>query len=103
MNAALRLRDRMLGGLLKRVGVLKVKHLVMDGFFGNYATTWLAAEHGLHRISKLRHNAALYLPYSGSKPRRGPTPRYGDRLDYTALPVAAPTSVVSEGRFVTDT
>jgi putative transposase len=82
LNAELSLLDGLLGGLLKRMGVLKVKYLVMDGFFGNYATSWLATEHGLHLISKLRHNAALYLPYTGSKPRRGPTPRYGHRLDY---------------------
>ncbi len=103
LNAELTLLDGLLGGLLKRVGVLKVKHLVMDGFFGNYATTWLAAEHGLHLISKLRHNAALYWPYRGPKPRRGPTPRYGDRLNYAALPLDARTSVVVEGRFVTET
>jgi putative transposase len=103
LNAELTLLDGLLGGLLKQIGVLKVKHLVMDGFFGNYATTWLATEHGLHLISKLHHNAALYLPYSGSKPRRGPTPRYGDRLDYAALPATARTSLVSDGRFVTET
>jgi putative transposase len=103
LNAELSLLDGLLGGLLKRIGVLQVKHLVMDGFFGNYATSWLAAEHGLHLISKLRLNAALYLPYNGSKPPRGPTPRYGDRLDYSALPPAARCSAVVEGRFVTET
>jgi putative transposase len=103
LNAELSLLDGMLGGLLQRISVLKVKHLVMDGFFGNYATSWLAAKHDLHLISKLRHNAALYFPYRGSKPRRGPTPRYGDRLDYAALPLDARTSVVVEGRFVTET
>lgn len=103
LNTEQTLIHGMLSGLLKRIGVLQVKHLVMDGFFGNYATSWLAAEHGLHLISKLRHNAALYLPYSGSKPRRGPTPRYGQRLDYTALPPAARCSVMSEGHLVTET
>lgn len=103
LSAELSLLDGLLGGLLKRISALKVRHLVMDGFFGNYPTTWLAAEHGLHLISKLRHNAALFFPYAGPKPRRGPTPRYGDRLDYTALPLDARTSVVSEGRFVTET
>jgi putative transposase len=60
----------------------------------NMACTW---------ISKLHHNAALSLPYGGTKPRRGPTPRYGDRLDYRALPPDARTAVVREGRFVTET
>jgi putative transposase len=103
LNAELTVLDGLLGGLLKRIGVLQVKHLVMDGFFGNYATTWLAHEHGLHLISKLHHNAALYLPYCGPKPHRGPTPRYGDRLDDRALSPDARTSLVHEGRFVTET
>jgi len=103
LNAELSLLDGLLGSLLKRISVLKVRHLVMDGFFGNYPTAWLAAQHDLHLISKLRHNAVLFLPYTGSKPPRGPTPRYGDRLDYTALPLDARIAVVSEGRFVTET
>lgn len=103
LNAELTVLNGLLGSLLKRISVLKIRYLVMDGFFGNYPTTWLAAEHGLHLISKLRHNAVLYFPYAGPKPRRGPTPRCGDRLDYTALPLEARTSLVSEGRFVTET
>ena len=103
LNAELTVLDGLLGGLLKRIGVLQVRPLVMDGFFGNYPTTWLAAKHGLHLISKLRHNAVLFFPYAGPKPRRDPTPRYGHRLDYRALPLDARTSVVSEGRFVTET
>lgn len=56
---------------------------------------------GLHLISKLRHNAALYFPYSGAKPRRGPTPRYGDKLDYRHLPSHACCQTVTEGHLVT--
>ena len=89
LSAELMVLDGLLGTLLKRIGVLQVRHLVMDGFFGNYPTTWLVGQHGLHLISKLRHNAVLCFPYTGAKPRRGPTPRYGNRLDYTALPPAA--------------
>jgi hypothetical protein len=65
--------------LLRRTGVLHIRHLVMDGFFGNYPASWLAQQHGLYLISKLRADAVLFFPYSGPKPRRGPTPRYGDR------------------------
>lgn len=103
LNAELRLLDGLLGGLLRRIGVLQVRHLVMDGFFGNYPTSFLAARHGLHLISKLRANAVLYFPYAGQKPRRGPTPRYGDRLDYTALPEQARVSSRTDGRFLTET
>ncbi len=58
---------------------------------------------GLHLISKLRHNAALYLPYTGSKPRRGPTPRYGDKLDYTTLAHTACVFAVTEGNVQVET
>jgi hypothetical protein len=54
-------------------------------------------------VSKLRHNAALYLPYSGQKPRRGPTPRYGDKLDYRALPADALVHTLTEATLVTHT
>jgi len=76
---------------------------VLDGFFGNYPATWVTQTCGLHLISKLRHNAALYLPYSGNKPRRGPTPRYGDKLDYTTLPQSARVSAVTEGHMQIET
>jgi len=95
--------ETMLRTLLKRMGTLRVKHLVLDGFFGNYPATWMTRACGLHLISKLRHNAALYLPYSGSKPRRGPTPRYGDKLDYTTLPQTACVSAVTEGNVRVET
>lgn len=101
LNAELRRLDGLLGRLSKQIGVLPVRHLVMDGFFGNYPVSWLAKQHDLHLISKLRSNAVLYFPYSGSKPRRGPTPRYGDRLDYTALPQDRLVATLTEGRFAT--
>lgn len=103
LNAELRLLDGLLGSLLRRIGVLQVHHLVMDGFFGNYPASFLATQHGLHLISKLRSNAVLYFPYNGQKPRRGPTPRYGERLDYATLPEQARLSSVTEGRFLTET
>jgi len=75
----------------------------LDGFFGTYPATWVVRDAGLHLISKLRHNAALYLPYTGAKPRRGPTPRYGDKLDYRQLPATARVKTLTEGQVVTET
>jgi putative transposase len=40
----------------------------------------------LHLISKLRSDAALYLPYDGPYPGRGPHRKYGAKLDPAALP-----------------
>ena len=65
---------------------LTIKHVVLDGKFGNYPSTWTVREAGLHIISKMRSDAALVYPYDGPKPKRGPTPRYGDAVDYTQLP-----------------
>ena len=61
--------------------VLSISYLVMDGHFGNYPSTWLVRQTGLHFISKLRHDAALYEPFSGKYCGRGPHPKYGDKID----------------------
>jgi putative transposase len=80
----------LLQGLLQdvqaRIATLRVKHVVLDGKFGNYPATWAVRQTGLHIISKMRYDAALYLPYEGPKPARGPTTRYGDKLNYPSLP-----------------
>jgi putative transposase len=41
---------------------------------------------GLHLISKLRYNSALYLPYDGPYSGRGPRRKYGQKLDYQNMP-----------------
>lgn len=93
----------MLRTTLQRMVPLKVSYVALDGFFGTYPATWMVRETGLHLVSKLRHNAALYLPYTGPKPQRGPTPRYGDKLDYRALPADALVHTLTEGSLVTYT
>jgi len=60
-------------------------------------------ETGLHIISKMRHDAALYLPYAGPKPRRGPTPRYGQKLNYQQLSPETLCHSVTEGDYRIDT
>jgi len=78
--------ERTVRACLSRIAPLKVKWLVLDGFFGNFPATSMVLGCGLDIISKLRHNAALYLPYTGEKSPRGPTPREGDKLKYAQLP-----------------
>ncbi|NUQ06283.1 MAG: transposase [Anaerolineae bacterium] len=103
LSAELTLLAALLRTILNLIAPLSVKHLVLDGFFGTAPATWMVRDCGLHLISKLRHNAALYFPYTGSKPRRGPTPRYGDKLDYSHLPADACVQTVTEGQIVTQT
>jgi putative transposase len=62
-------------------GVLAVQYLVMDGHFGNYPSAWMVLQTGLHFVSKLRSDAALYEPFTGKYFGRGARPKYGDKVD----------------------
>jgi len=62
-------------------GVLSISYLVMDGHFGNYPSAWMVLQSGLQFVSKLRHDAALYEPFSRKYRGRGPHPKYGDKVD----------------------
>lgn len=62
-------------------GVLAVQYLVMDGHFGNYPSAWMVLQTGLHFVSKLRSDAALYEPFTGKHCGRGARPKYGDKVD----------------------
>jgi putative transposase len=99
----LTLLQHMITAITARIAPLTVKHIVLDGHFGTYPATYAVRETGLHIISKFRHDAALYLPYTGPKPRRGPTPRYGAKLTYDHLPVDALCHSVIDGDYRLDT
>jgi len=45
-------------------GILTVRHLVLDGHFGNYPSAWMVLQTGLQLVSKLRFDAALYEPFT---------------------------------------
>ena len=56
-------------------------YLVGDGAYGNITTCLIAREQGLHLISKLHYNTALFhLPVGGSKKSK-----YGLRVDFDNL------------------
>lgn len=83
--------------LLTRVGtLLPLTYVVLDGHFGNNNALQMAHQCGLHLISKLRSDSALYLPYDGPYAGRGPRRIYGDKLIPRALPASAlrQTSIV---------
>lgn len=61
--------------------LLSISYLVLDGHFGNYPSAWMVRQTGLHFISKLRWDAALYEPFHGKYRGRGPHPKYGDKID----------------------
>ncbi|NCC36036.1 MAG: hypothetical protein EOM24_29075, partial [Chloroflexia bacterium] len=77
----------MIQGLLTRIGPsLTLRYLVLDGHFGNHNAVLMARRLGLHLISKLRSDSALYYPYDGAYAGRGPCRIYGERIDPTAIP-----------------
>jgi putative transposase len=98
----LTLLQRMVRAITTRIPPL-ANHIVLDGHFGNYPATYAIRECGLHIISKLRHSAALHLPYTGPKPPRGPTPRYGEKLNYNHLPVETLCQSIIEGDYRVET
>jgi putative transposase len=70
-------------------GRVPLIYLALDGHFGNSPACQMVRGCGLHLVSKLRADAALYLPYDGPYQGRGPRRKYGAKLDITALPAHA--------------
>lgn len=63
-------------------GKIKLVYLAMDGHFGNYPSAYMVRQAGLHLISKLRSDAALYEAcFVEEHKKRGPKPKYGAKLD----------------------
>ena len=67
-------------------GTMPLVYLALDGHFGNSPTLQMVRGCGLHLISKLRADAALYFPYAGPYQGRGPRRKYGAKLDVDAIP-----------------
>jgi putative transposase len=80
---------------------LTVRYFVFDGAFGHNQALQMVRRTGLELISKLRHNAALYLPYEGPYSGRGPRRKYGSKLDYRDLPLAFLKATSTEGHLQT--
>ena len=61
-------------------------YFVFDGAFGHNDALQMVRHLGLHLISKLRYDAALYFPYDGPYAGRGQRKKYGPKLDYSHIP-----------------
>jgi putative transposase len=87
LSPSLRFIQGHLGRLLQQSGDhLKVGYFLFDGEFGHNDALHMVRQLGLHLVSKLRYNAALYFPYEGPYAGRGPRRKYGKKLDYCNLP-----------------
>jgi putative transposase len=66
--------------------LVSVRYLTLDGHFGNNNALQMVLQCGLHLISKLRHDAALYFIYDGKQKHKGPRKKYGRKIDYRNIP-----------------
>ncbi len=62
--------------------VVTIRHLALDGHFGNNKALQMVLQCGLQLISKLRHDSALYFRYDGQQKSKGPHKKYGQKVDY---------------------
>jgi putative transposase len=99
VSPSLRFIQVHLGRLLQQIGDhLKVVYFLFDGEFGHNDALHMVRQLGLHLVSKLRYNAALYFPYEGPYAGRGPRRKYGKKLNYHNLPAKhLPATSTEEG------
>jgi len=67
-------------------GLFSVCYLALDGHFGNNNALQMARQCGMHIISKLRCDSALYFQYTGPQHKSGARRKYGDKLNYHHIP-----------------
>lgn len=77
-------------------GWLPLTYLALDGHFGNHNALAMVRQCHLHLISKLRYDAALFFPYAGAPPPRGPRRKYGAKVQYHHLPKACLQQITVE-------
>jgi putative transposase len=95
--------QKMVQKLLRFIGsMFPLSYLVMDGKFGNNNALQMTLQCGLHLVSKLRHDAALYFAYDGPHAGRGAPRKYGDKINYAALPDQYRQETLTEREIQTD-
>jgi putative transposase len=82
-------------------GVIPLTYLVLAGHCGHHNALQMARQGGLHLISKLRCDAALYFPYAGPYAGRGPRRKYGPKVNYDHLPTHSLKETSVEGHMQT--
>jgi putative transposase len=90
LSPSLRFVQEHIKRLLQQIGdACKVVYFIFDGEFGHNDAMQMVRQVGLHLVSKLRYNSALYFPYAGPYAGRGPRRKYGKKLDYRHMPNAS--------------
>ena len=82
LNAELLRIQTALKSLLETVGTsIKLKYVALDGHFGNYPSACMVKQANLDLISKMRSDAALYLPFAGEYSGVGRPAKYGEKIN----------------------
>ena len=66
--------------------LVQIRHIALDGHFGNNNALQMVLQCGLHLVSKLRSDSALYFLYEGPQKKTGPRRKYGSKVDYKNIP-----------------
>jgi len=72
--------------ILKVIKLPSLRYFVYDGAFGNNAGVQATRKSGLHLISKLKKNSALYFKCTKKRKGRGRPSLYGEKIDVSTLP-----------------
>ena len=83
-------------------GSISLSDTVLDGHCGNHLALHMVRGVGLQLISKLRHDAALSVPYDGPYAGRGPRRKDGSNLDDRHIPVQYLQETTVEGNIHTN-
>jgi len=77
----------LLKNLMEIVGKnIPVLYFVHDAALANNNALQMVCQCGLHLISKLRCDSALWFPYKGEHKGRGRKKKYGEKLNYKNIP-----------------
>ena len=103
LNDTLKQLQSMLKTVLTTIdGFIPICYFLLDGYFGNNNTLQMVSDCGLHLISKLRRDAALYMspttPYQG----RGRPAIYGEKLNPKEIDSTYRVSLQTQGNITTE-
>ena len=83
-------------------GGIELRYFLLDGYFGNNNTLQMVRGCGLHLISKLRRDAALYLPPTTPYQGRGRPVLYGEKFNPKEIDSKYSVSTQTQGNITTE-
>ena len=103
LNDTLKQIQSMLKTVLATInGFIPIRYFLLDGYFGNTQTLQMVRDCGLHLISKLRRDAALYLPPTTPYQGRGRPAIYGEKFTPKEIDDNYRVSAQTQGNITTE-